>query len=70
MVDTDILEKSEIDKISKNGCASDGNYLPVTYDPSARMRGFASAFSDIILLKPVCADMLCHPAINQSDNRR
>lgn len=70
VVDTDVLEKSEIDKISKNGCASDGNYLPVTYDPSARMRGFASAFSDIVLLKPVCADMLCHPAINQSDDRR
>ena len=35
----------------------------VTYDPSASMRRWASAFSSIILLKPVYADTLDHPAL-------
>lgn len=69
VVDVDTLDKSEIDKMSKNDCALNGNYIPVTHDQSSRMRRRVSAFSDVILLKPVCADMLRHPAINQSDNR-
>lgn len=37
--------------------------MPVTYDPSASMRRWASEYSNIILLKPVYPDTLAHPAL-------